>query len=149
MTAASLIKLQLEKSEIRLRKALEGLTDQELKARPQSLAPAFWQLGHLAASDWGVLNRAGAPPELPAFFQEQYRKDTKGENLTQSAGEVWAGFSKVQAGLLALAAGDLEKPAVHPAGIYNNVGEGIFYMLIHRGYHHGKIMTLRALLGKT
>src|SRR6185503_16669055 len=139
MTAGTLIKLQVERSESRLRKALEGLDDRELKARPQNLAPALWQVGHLVASDWGLLNRAGVAPEIPAFFQEEYRKDTKGENLAQIAVQIWDGFAKVQAGFLALTQGDLDKPVVHPAGIYNNVGEGLLYMLIHRGYHHGKL----------
>ena len=149
MTAAALIKLQAERSETRFRKGLEGLDERELKARPQNLAPALWQLGHIVASDWALLNRAGVPPEIPAFFQEEYRKDTKGENLAQSAAQIWEGFAKVQAGFLALSGSDLDKPLVHPAGIYGNVGEGLMYMLIHRGYHHGKLMTLRALLGKS
>ena len=148
MTASDLLKMQYEKSALRARKAVEGLSDAELKARPQNLAPALWQVGHLAASDASLLRRAGKPLDLPAWVQDSYAKDTTGEGLKQSLDEVWAEFSKVQAGILDLIGTDLDKVIEHPAKIYGTVGEGLLYMLVHRGYHHGKIMTLRALMGK-
>lgn len=149
MTTNELLKLQYEKSAQRIRKSVEGLDPGDLMKRPQGLTPVLWQVGHLAASDASLLRRAGAAIELPSWVQDKYAKDTTGEGLSQSMDEVWAEFSKVQSAVLRLADSDLQKPIDHPAKIYQNVGEGLLYMLIHRGYHHGKITSLKTLIAKT
>jgi hypothetical protein len=63
--------------------------------------------------------------------------------------EVWAAFSGTPQALRALVdEADLAGPLQHPAGAYSNVGGMLLYVGYHRGYHAGKIGTLRALLGK-
>jgi hypothetical protein len=148
MQASALLKIQQAASYQRVRKSTEGLSEAELKARPQGLTSVLWQVGHLAASDSALLGRAGVNLKLPEWLRPLYAKDSTGEGLTQSMAEIWGVFDPIQAALLELCSSDLDKPIDHPAKIYSNVGEGLLYMQIHRGYHHGKILTLKKLLGK-
>ncbi len=50
--------------------------------------------------------------------------------------------------LLALSQGDLARPIEGAQGRVDPLGYRLAFCLFHRGYHLGKIMTLRALLGK-
>ena len=139
---------QLRLTAQRLRDSLQDLQPDELVARPQDLAPALWQVGHVALSDAGLARRAGESLEIPAGFEERFARGTSGEGPYPAADEVLAFFERAQEALLRLAGGELGRPAASPIGAYTTVGGGIVWNLYHRGYHHGKIMTLRSLLGK-
>jgi hypothetical protein len=60
---------------------LADLTDDELLVRPAEGANHIaWQLGHLIASENGMVNAVcpGAMPELPAGFKQKHTKETAG-----------------------------------------------------------------------
>ncbi|HEY8425786.1 MAG TPA: DinB family protein [Limnochordales bacterium] len=129
--------------------SLQDLSPQEAMQMPQGLAPIVWQVGHVALTDKLLLQRAGLPVEIPEGYENLFRRGTGGqEGLPQL--DVVVGFlASAQQDMLALAREEqLSLPAPHPTGAYRTVAEGLLFSLYHRGYHHGKIMTLRALLGK-
>ncbi|WP_324715457.1 DinB family protein [Carboxydochorda subterranea] len=132
----------------RIREALAGLSDAELRARPQGLAPALWQIGHVALSDANLAARAGEAVALPEGYAALFSRGSTGDGELPPKEDVLRLFQEAHDRLLRLAGGDLDRPAVSPSGAYRTVGEGLVFMLYHRGYHHGKLMTLRALLGK-
>ena len=144
----AVLQLQLRLTADRIRESLQDLRPEELVARPQGLAPVLWQLGHIALSDAALAKRAGEPMEIPAGFEELFARGTSGDGPYPPHWQVTEFFEAAQAALLKLAAGDLSRPAASPVGAYTTVGGGIGWNLYHRGYHHGKIMTLRSLLGK-
>lgn len=142
------LSVQLRLTAERIRQALQDLSPQELVARPHGLAPVLWHVGHLALADANLARRAGQMLNIPDGFEGLFARATSGEGPYPPAAEVVQFFEAAQSALLTLAAADLSQPASSPIGAYTTVGGGIMWNLYHRGYHHGKIMTLRSLLGK-
>lgn len=132
----------------RLRESLEDFSPEDLLARPQGLAPVLWQLGHVAVSETGFLARAGRPVPMPEGYEALFAMGSSGDGPFPGLEEVLAFFGQVNGKMVELAGGDPDHPAASPRGTYRTAGEGLIFMLYHRGYHHGKIMTLRSLLGK-
>lgn len=131
----------------RILQCLDDLSPDELVARPQGLAPVLWQVGHVAVTDALLLQRSGEALAIPEGFEAGFARGS-GDGPYPPTDAVRVFFDRVQQAVLALAGGDPQRPAVSPRGTYHTVGEGIVYNLYHRGYHHGKLMTLRALLQK-
>src|SRR5579884_3380118 len=131
MDAAATIAQQLTVTHDRLRRAIDGLTEDDARqVLAGRLAPVVWQVGHLAYVDSNYVQRGGGSPPAPPHYADLFKPGTGG-----------------QRGLLSVArAADLAAPLDFPA--YKSVGEMLVYSCFHRGYHIGKIATLRALLGK-
>lgn len=132
----------------RILEALADLSDAELRARPHDLAPALWQVGHVAISDAKAAIRAGEGVVVPDGYAALLTRGTSGDAELPPREDVLGFFREAHEHLLRLAEGDLDRPAVSRSGAYQTVAGGLAYHIYHRGYHHGKIMTLRALLGK-
>ncbi len=148
MSGGELLRRFLELSAKRIDESVADLQPSDWVARPQGLAPIIWQLGHLALSDLLLLKRAGEEVEVPAGYEQLFGRGTGGGGPFPPSDEVQQAFRRARDGLMRLAEGDLARPARSPTGLYETVGGGLAMSLYHHGYHHGKIMTLRALLGK-
>ncbi len=150
MISRTTITDQLNLYHARLQRAIEGITDSEARqvvAAP--LAPIVWQLGHLAVVDAAYTQRAGGACEVQPRYTELFKPGTGGRAEYPPLPEVWAAFDGAHRALIAaVAEADLRAPLEHPAGAYSNVGAMLVYACYHRGYHVGKVGTLRALLGK-
>lgn len=132
----------------RILQSLGGLSAEEIVARPHGLASALWQIGHVAVSDANLAIRAGDPVPVPEGYATLFAYGSSGGGALPGTDEVVRFFRDVHARLLCLAGGDLDKPTTSPSGTQLTIGDSLIFGIYHRGYHHGKIMTLRALLGK-
>ncbi|NLG69025.1 MAG: DinB family protein [Firmicutes bacterium] len=128
--------------------ALDDMSDDELRARPHGLAPALWQVGQVALSDARLARRAGAAVDLPEAWSTLFSRGTSGEGDLPSRAEVIRLFREVNDRVLDLCAGDLARTVETAAGRTDTLGNRLAFHVFHRGYHYGKLMTLRALLGK-
>jgi len=132
----------------RIHQCVADLESGEWTARPQGLAPILWQVGHLALVDGEAARRLGYSVEIPESFQSLFRYGSTGDGPYPDPKEVLAAFDQASEQLAAAAQGDLSRPSNDPSGRTQTAGDLIVFLIYHRGYHHGKIMTLRSLLGK-
>ncbi|OYW13383.1 MAG: hypothetical protein B7Z55_16935 [Planctomycetales bacterium 12-60-4] len=135
------------------------LSDAELLRRP---APGCnhiaWQLGHLVASEVGLLNgiQPGAGAELPAGFAEKHSKDkigsdnpadfcTKQEYL-DLAEKVHAATLKL---LDAYPEADFDKPSPENfRSLFPTMGSMFLLIATHPMMHAGQFVPVRRALGK-
>jgi hypothetical protein len=76
-----------------------------------------------------------------------FKAGTGGPADYPSLGQVWEAFDRGHSTLVEAArSADMTRPVEGP--MYANVGEMLIYASVHRGYHIGKMTTLRALLNK-
>ncbi len=137
----------LESSFARAIRCIEDVTEDEARATPQGLTPIIWQLGHLVVSDAGYLRRAGGTVELPAAYGTLFPTGTGGAAAYPPVAEARRFFEEVQRGLVQAArTTDLSRPVEGRS--YSTAGEVLVFTGYHRGYHVGKMTTLRALLKK-
>lgn len=150
MITRAMIAQQLDLYHARLEWTLEGIADDEARrVLAGSLAPIVWQIGHLAVVDATYTQRAGGSYALPLRYSDLFKPGTGGAADYPPLRDVWAAFSGAHQALLEVAGqADFARPLEHPAGAYTSVGGMFVYACYHRGYHAGKIGTLRALLGK-
>ncbi len=141
------LEAQLVRQVDRILATLDDLAPEEFLARPNGLAPILWQIGHLGLSDKNFLKRVPEPVEIPDGYAELFGRGS-GNGTLPPAATVLAFFREAHGGLIGLATGNLERPLRSPTDTYGTVGAGLISMIHHRGYHYGKIMTLRALLRK-
>ena len=107
MTAKDVLRLTINMGRMITTSYLNDLTDEDLLHRPHPDCNHInWQLGHLIASEHGLINKAvpnGMPP-LPAGFADRYSRTTARSNdpaafLTKS--ELLAAYETQRAGTLA------------------------------------------------
>ena len=144
-----LLKTQWQLSTQRVLQAVEDVSPEEATARPQDLAPIAWQLGHVSYYDAMLLKRAGLPVDIPPEHEQLFPIGTDGRGQLPPLDELREVFRQRSERVAAL----LDDPAAlarptQGTPNYSTLAEGIVYVIGHRGYHLGKIMTLRALLGK-
>ncbi len=139
---------QLLATRQRILRCLEDLSDDEARRTPTgNLSPVIWQVGHLAWADAGYAGRADRAPTLPPAFEGLFKTGTGGVAAYPPLAQVTDAFNVAQQALEAVArSADLEQSL--EARAYTNVGEMLIFACYHRGYHVGKMTTLRALLGK-
>ena len=131
----------------RVLRCVEDVSDDEARRTPTNLSPIVWQLGHLAQSDGGFLQRGGVVSPAPASFAELFKTGSGGSAIYPPLAEVRAVFEATQRELEKLArSADLTQRV--DARNYGTLGEMLVFAAYHRGYHVGKMTTLRALLGK-
>jgi uncharacterized damage-inducible protein DinB len=150
MISRAMITQQLDLYYARLERALEGISEEEARRIPAGpLAPIVWQVGHLAVVDALWVQRGGGTYQVPPHYTDLFKPGTGGDAAYPALGEVWSTFGNAHHALRAFVdEADLDRPLEHPAGAYTNVGGMLLYACYHRGYHAGKMGTLRALLGK-
>ncbi len=147
-SAGAVLAGMLRRSADNLLAALDDMSDDELRARPHGLAPSLWQVGHVALSHAQLVRQAGATIDLPEAWSTLFEWGTSGEGDLPSRDEVIRLFREANDRMLELCAGDLARNVEYAPGRANTLGNLLAFHLYHRGYHHGKLMTLRALLGK-
>ena len=138
----------LQVSAERLGAFIEDMSDQEVRARPQGLAPVLWQLGHVAVTDARLANQAGEAVSIPEGWEKLFAMGSSGDGELPPREAVLGFLRDVSERLVRLSQGDLARPIEGPQGRTDPLGYRLAFCLFHRGYHLGKVMTLRALLGK-
>lgn len=128
-------------------RCVEDVSDEESRQSLYRLSPIIWQLGHLALADDGFLKRAGGALEIPGSYRELFATGTGGIAEYPSLAEVRSVFEIANRALEEVARGaDLAQAL--DARNYKTIGEMLVFAAYHRGYHIGKMTTLRALIGK-
>jgi uncharacterized damage-inducible protein DinB len=133
----------------RIGKVLDDVSDEEARQQPApGLAPIIWQAGHIALYDASFAKRVDKQTEAPGGFDQLFTMGTGGEPASYPPlSAVRAAVDASQRALLAIAtAHSASTPVESPR--YKTVGELLTFAVYHRGYHVGKITTLRALLKK-
>ncbi|HLJ59832.1 MAG TPA: DinB family protein [bacterium] len=149
MDKNAMIAQQLGISHERLRLCVADLADEDAgRVHAGLLAPIVWQLGHVALVDAGFVQKAGGTCTIPPRFDELFRAGSGGAADYPPLADVWAAFDAAHEALLEVARTVDGATPVDGRGRYHNVGEMLIFCTYHRGYHVGKITTLRALLGK-
>jgi hypothetical protein len=152
------IRTTLTSNQNMLSMTLADLTDQDLLVRPVAGANHIaWQLGHLITAEQRMLTAlGGTPPELPAGFAEQHKKDTamvdppKGFATKQQYLDL---FNKTREATLAATAklsdADLEKPVDGPVSkVAPTLGALASFPAAHCYMHMGQFSVVRRKLGK-
>jgi hypothetical protein len=149
MDAKTYVTQMLSLSHNRVREAIDGVSDADARrVMAGKLTPIVWQVGHLALVDGNYVRRAGGDLRpVPPRYAELFKQGSGGDQDYPPLSEVWSVFDTTHRALADRAAGaDYDKPVDNPT--YKTVGEMLLYASYHRGYHIGKIMSLRGLLGK-
>jgi hypothetical protein len=131
----------------RMLRSVEDVSDVEARQIPHNLSPLIWQLGHLALSDGGFFRLSGGVSPAPESFKGFFRTGSGGPADYPSLTDVRTVAEAVQRELMQLAKlGELSQRV--ESRNFTTVGEMLIFAGYHRGYHVGKMTTLRALLGK-
>lgn len=95
-----------------------------------------------------LVNRVrGGEPDVPAEYAELFRGGSSGKGDFPPLAEVRAAFQRVQQEVLKLTELPYELGMKYGSS-NSSLAEGLMFIHMHRGWHNGKIMTLRALVGK-
>lgn len=148
MDARAALRQQLQLTFERIENAVKDLPPGQWTASPQGLTPVVWQVGHVAATAARLLERAGRAFPVPAPYGELFASGSSGSAAWPEPQAVLRFFQDTHDALLQLTEGDLDRPVAPPPTYYRTVGEGLLQQSYHRGYHLGKIATLKALLEK-
>ena len=131
----------------RILRSVEDVSDVEARQVPHNLSPLIWQLGHVALTDGGFLRLSGGISPAPESFKGFFRTGSGGPADYPSLTDVKTVAEAVQRDLMELArSGDLSQHV--ESRNFATAGEMLIFVAYHRGYHVGKMTTLRALLGK-
>lgn len=138
----------LSTTHARVNRCLEDLTEEEARRSPaEGLSPVVWQVGHIALTDLTFAHRAGRPAQEPPGYAGLFQMGTGGETAYPPLHEIRQALIRAQQALQDVSrTADLD--AAVDARSYSTVGEMLAFAIYHRGYHVGKITTLRALLQK-
>ena len=142
-----------------LQMTLADFSDADFYARPVHNANnVAWQLGHLIASEAGMVNGCAGRSviDLPAGFAERYTKSTAASDDPAALGskaELLGLCASVRAKTAAwvktLTAEQLAKPAPEQMRkFFPTVGHVVHLFSAHTAMHLGQIQVLRRKLGK-
>lgn len=133
----------------RLQQSIADLTEEEARRVPlEGLAPIVWQVGHIAVVDAAFAHRVDGQTRAADGYVDLFKAGTGGsvasypalvevKNALEGAQRSWETIVRTV------------DPATRvDSDRYRNVGELLVFIAYHRGYHVGKINTLRALLKK-
>jgi len=147
MDGRDLLLYSLNVTHTRIQRCVDDVTEDEARSLPEGLTPIVWQVGHMAVVDLNFARRADGTSAAPDGYQDLFKAGTGGEAAYPDLGEVKATMDRAQQALEAIArSADPAKSLDHQR--FGNVGEMILFCCYHRGYHIGKMTTLRALLKK-
>jgi hypothetical protein len=138
---------------------VKDLSDSDLLRRPgPGCNHLAWQLGHLIASECGLLNgiRPGSAPELPAGFKEKHGKENAASDNPADFGtkqqyvELTEQVHAATRALLdAWPEADFDLPA--PEGfrkMFPTIGSMFILIATHPMMHAGQFVPVRRALGK-
>ena len=159
MDARDALKISINMGRMITTSYLEDLTDAEMLHRPCAGANHInWQLGHLIASEHGLVSGVcpGAMPPLPEGFAEKYSRDNAGvddaakfenkETLLKVYQEQRAG---TMAALEQLSNDDLDEPSPEQFRAYAPNVAAVFEMQgSHYVMHAGQWAVIRRQLGR-
>jgi len=130
--------------------SLEELTEEEaLRSPVGNLSPVIWQVGHLAWAENLDASRVDHAVVIPPSFEQMFRTGTGGSGNYPPLEKVTAAYVAAHEVLVEIArSGDLAKVIEGRRRSYP-VSDLLLFACYHRGYHTGKIATLRGLLGKS
>lgn len=133
----------------RLHRSIGDLTDEEAGRSPiDGLAPIIWQVGHVAFTDAYLARKVDGRSRVPDGYPERFRSGSGGPANYPPLAEVKEVAAASQRSVEELVrATDLATP-LESDRYGSNVAELIMFICQHRGYHIGKMNTLRALLKK-
>ncbi len=131
-----------------LLRTLGDLNEEELQLSPAGgLSPIIWQVGHLATQDAYFARLCGHDFTPDASVEALFGRGIGGARPYPPLAEVRPIYDAAQGALEEVArTSDLNQPV--QAKMFKTVGDVVSFACFHRGYHIGKICTLRALLGK-
>ena len=147
MDTRDLLLYGLTVTHARLLRCLEDLSDDEARRTPHGLSPIVWQAEHIALTDATFARRADGRTEPPAGYETLFATGTGGPAAYPPLEQVRDAINRGQ-GRLEEIARTADPAARVDARHYSTLGEMLTFAIYHRGYHIGKITTLRALLGK-
>jgi len=131
----------------RVLRSLHDVTEEEARQMPHGLTPIIWQAGHIALTDIRCVRRAGRTADVPTGYSELFPPGSGGPAAYPPVAEVVEVLQQAQQQLLEIArSAELQAPV--ESHNYGTVGEMLVFTIYHRGYHVGKMSTLRALLGR-
>lgn len=138
----------LDRTADRVAQLVQGLSEQDVGDRLHGLAPIAWQVGHIATIDGKAITRIGGISPVPEAYLPLFDTGTGSEGTYPPLADLLSILAKCNEETRSFALeGDLNRPV---AGVrsYASAGEALLFLNYHRGYHIGKITTLRALLGR-
>lgn len=159
MDAKDTLRDTLNLSHFVLSSYFKDLSDADLLRRPGAGCNHLaWQLGHLIASECGLLNgiRAGSAPELPAGFKERHGKENSASDNPADFGtkqQYLELTEKVHAATLALLEAYPEADFALPAPesfrkMFPTMGSIFVLIATHPMMHAGQFVPVRRALGK-
>ncbi|HKV72291.1 MAG TPA: DinB family protein [Gemmatimonadales bacterium] len=152
MDERALIQHQLAGSHQAVRYGLSEISDDEARRMPHPvLSPVIWQVGHLAVVNANFIKRAGATSAtaLPGAYADLFKSGSGGKADYPPLAQVRQAFDDSHEALVRVAAeANLDAADEGPRGLWKNYAGMFEFANAHRWYHIGKIMSLRALLGK-
>ena len=124
------------------------LTDDEMQRAPAGgLSPVIWQVGHVAVSDAFFARLCGSDVTVPEGFDALFGRGTGGVKTYPPFAEIKTYYERMQAALEAIAQSAEMGRAVESKN-FKTVADALSFNCFHRGYHIGKMCTLRGLLGR-
>jgi len=159
MNSCDAIKNSIQTADMVCGAYLGDLNDEELMQRPHPECNHInWQVGHLIASDFGMINGCipGLVPELPEGFAERYTKETTSNNDSAafcSKDELMSISTAQRAAVVAklddLTEADLDKLAPESMREYApTVGAALNMLGGHWMMHAGQWVVVRRNLGR-
>lgn len=118
--------------------------------------PVAWQLGHIAATQDDVYmlftGKPGAvPADLRAVCGNSCPQPTAA-TLYPSLSTLWELLGRTHAQLVGLVEqasdADLDRPPLVENPFFKSLGQAVYEIALHEGYHVGMVATLRKALGK-
>ena len=148
LTVRDVFLMEISRTNRILLRTLEDLSADELQRSPVSnLSPVIWQVGHVAATDAYFARMCGAEVVLPEEFMGLFGRNTGGAKPYPGLVDVKPVYEKGQQALEALAQ-SAEMARTVESKNFKTVADALSFNCFHRGYHIGKICTLRALMGR-
>jgi len=148
LTVRDVFLMEINRTNRILLRTLEDLSADELQRSPVTgLSPVIWQVGHVAATDAYFAGMCGADLTLPEAFTGLFGRNTGGAKPYPGLGDVKAVYEAGQQALEALTQSAEMGRAIESKN-FKTVADALSFNCFHRGYHIGKICTLRALMGR-
>jgi len=129
-------------------RTLGDLTEDEMqRSMAGGLSPVIWQVGHVAVSDAFFARLCGSDVTVPEGLDVLFGRGTGGAKPYPSFAEIKPVYERVQSALEAIVQSAEMGRAVESKN-FKTVADALGFNCFHRGYHIGKICTLRALMGR-
>lgn len=158
VSGLEVLRQQVRMTQYVLRLNTEGVTHQESLIQPEPDGNCLnWVVGHLACVYNNVLPLVGQEPVMDADALKRYDRGSPPLRDPAEAielGELLAAFDRaterLEAGLAALTADDLERPApFSPGGDPDETVRSLLATVtFHQAYHAGQTGILRRIVGK-